>query len=252
MSGMMDRDGDGTISEEEMSRFPQSMRDRMGLAGVRSISVKDFSEKATARFQERLNERNEDREREAKSKTSTGSTVFQQRKREKFAPQLPKEYAERDADEDGQIALFEWAAWERSEMAAFFEMDANEDGFLAPKELKGDESSVAFNRDRLAVSGGTSSSSRRGGGTSTSRLRLSGSSDSSSSSSSRTSSRGRGTDRDSSDRGTSDRGRSWGDRGGSDRSRTDRGGSSRGRSWGGDRGGSFERSRSGNEDRGGR
>ena len=122
MSSMMDRDNDGMITEQELSRFPQSMRERMGLADVKSISVEDFRRKTTTRIQQRIDERTEQRERESKSRTSTGSPVFQQRKREKFTRPLPNEYVERDADGDGQIALFEWAAWERSEMSTFFEM----------------------------------------------------------------------------------------------------------------------------------
>ncbi|MFK7820439.1 MAG: hypothetical protein AB8G99_17090, partial [Planctomycetaceae bacterium] len=173
----------------------------------------------------------------------TGATVFQQRKREKYLPELPEEFSPGDADSDGQIALFEWAAWKRSEMSAFFEIDSNEDGFLTPRELiaakeEDDDSDSAFNRDRLAVSTGSSTgrSSRGRSSGSSSRVRTSGSS-SAGSSTSRTPSTGRGS---SSSRGSSsDRGRSWGDRGSSSsRSWGDRGSSSRSR---GDRGSSSDR-----------
>jgi hypothetical protein len=218
MSRMMDRDGDGNIDESEMSRFPSSVRERMGLSNVKSMSVKDFTARTTERFEQRMKERTDQQARDAKSRTSTGSTVFQQSKREKYLPDMPEEFTPGDADQDGQLALFEWAAWKRSEMSAFFEIDSNEDGFLTPRELlaakddDGDEDS-AFNRDRLAVSGASSGTSRRRGSTATtSRIRTSGSG----SSSSNGSTRGSG-DRGTSDRGRGDRGststRSWGDRG---------------------------------------
>ena len=184
-----------------------------------------------------MKERTEQQQRDANSRTSTGSTVFQQRKREKFLPELPDEFSPGDADADGQIALFEWAAWKRSEMSAFFEIDSNEDGFLTPRELiaakeDDDDSDSAFNRDRLAVSNASSGRSSRGGSATGSRLRTSGSSDTGSSSRRLTSTDRRGS--------TEDRGRSWGDRG-----------STSGRSWGdrdssrnrGDRGGDRDRSR---------
>lgn len=240
ISSGMDTNGDGTIDQSEMQRVPERVRERMGLNGTKSISVADYTKKATERFKERMEERETDRKREANSRTSTGSSVFQQSKRQKFTQELPSEYQAGDADEDGQIALFEWAAWKRSDMFAFFEMDGNEDGFLTPRELNDakkaaeDDSDVAFNRDRLSVASaspsGTSTRGRRGGTTSSSRVRSTGSPDSSSS---RTSSaRGSSTSdrgRTRGETGTSDRGRSWGgDRGGNT--------SDRGRSWGGDRG----------------
>ena len=238
MSRFMDRNGDGTIDQSEISRFPQSMRDRMGLSDVKSISVEDFSKKATARFEERMKQRSEESGRDSGSRSSRSSSgAFKQRERKKMLPDMPDEFVEGDADEDGQIALYEWAAWRRSEMAAFFEMDTNQDAFLTPSEIiaaKEEETGgAAYKRERLSVSGSSSSSGKSG---SSSRMRIaasrdSGSSRSSSSTrSSSSSSRSSWGDRD---RSSSDRGRSsWGDRGSSSRgSWGDRGSSSRS-SWG--------------------
>jgi hypothetical protein len=82
--------------------------------------------------------------------------VFKQSERQKFRPEIPEEYKEGDSDNDGQIALYEWAAWKRSDMFAFFELDSNQDGFLTPRELEEEKSDadrgIIAKRDRLAVS----------------------------------------------------------------------------------------------------
>jgi len=49
--------------------------------------------------------------------------------------EMPENYTAGDTDGDGQIALLEWRQWRPQEIAKFLQMDANEDGFLTPREL---------------------------------------------------------------------------------------------------------------------
>ena len=49
-----------------------------------------------------------------------------------FVPDLPAEFAARDKNGDGQIALYEW---DRRKYSEFTKLDKNNDGFLTPLEL---------------------------------------------------------------------------------------------------------------------
>jgi len=49
-----------------------------------------------------------------------------------FVPELPAEFAARDKNGDGQIALYEW---DRKKYSEFAKLDKNGDGFLTPTEL---------------------------------------------------------------------------------------------------------------------
>ena len=59
-----------------------------------------------------------------------------ERVRQRVTLDLPDAYVLLDLDEDGQIGYYEWPRRERFE---FFLLDLNEDGFLTPRELQGDE-----------------------------------------------------------------------------------------------------------------
>ncbi|MFK7821606.1 MAG: hypothetical protein AB8G99_23035 [Planctomycetaceae bacterium] len=173
IAGYFDRNRDGYIDKGELDRMPSSWKERFNAGGIdtrRGISVADFGKKAGEAIKQRIEQRrsesegsSRDRDRrdygrtDGSSKTSTGGTVFKQSERRKFLDQLPEEYKEGDSDGDGQVALYEWAAWKRSDMFAFFELDANQDGFLTPRELEGEKSEadrgIVAKRGRLAVSG---------------------------------------------------------------------------------------------------
>ncbi len=187
IAGFMDRNQDGFIDPGELDRMPSTFKDRFKAAGIdpsRGISVKDFSAKTAESIQARIAEREngdgdrssrrESRDDKGSTKTASGKTVFKQSERKKFNEfTLPEAYAEGDMDHDGQIALFEWAAWKRSDMFAFFELDENQDGFLTARELAEQEKDeqaegIVFKRERLVVSSGSnvsgSSSRLRAGG----------------------------------------------------------------------------------------
>ncbi|MFO0796283.1 MAG: hypothetical protein U0804_02335 [Gemmataceae bacterium] len=53
----------------------------------------------------------------------------------KLPPGLPDWFAEYDQDKDGQINMYEWRTVGGKTVAEFRELDANEDGFIAPLEL---------------------------------------------------------------------------------------------------------------------
>jgi hypothetical protein len=160
-----------------MERMPSSWKERFSAGGIdpsKGMSVADFGRKTGEAIRQRMEQRERDQERSERgerpvyerensgSKSSSGKTVFKQSERQKFIKGLPEEYKDGDTDQDGQIALFEWAAWKRTDMFAFFELDGNQDGFLTARELDGDKSEadrgIVMKRDRLAVSGSSRSS----------------------------------------------------------------------------------------------
>ena len=177
IAGYFDRNKDGFVDSGEMARMPSSWKERFSAGGIdpsKGLSVADFGRKTGEAIRQRMEQRERDQERgergdrrvyerqDSGSKSSSGKTVFKQSERQKFIKGLPEEYKEGDTDQDGQIALFEWAAWKRSDMFAFFELDGNQDGFLTAKELDGDKSEadrgIVMKRDRLSVSGSSRNS----------------------------------------------------------------------------------------------
>lgn len=173
ISGFMDTNRDGYIDAGELQRLPPQARERMAQSGVdlrRGISAKDLTARTTTAIRERMEQRERERSgddrskdrrdydrRDSGGKTSSGKTIFKQSERQKILRELPPDYVEGDADEDGQIALFEWAAWKRNDMFAFFDLDKNKDGFLTSRELLMGESDadrgITMKRERLAVAG---------------------------------------------------------------------------------------------------
>lgn len=68
----------------------------------------------------------------SKDSPSSKSAKKDKKPKPRVTKDLPDEYRERDKNNDGQIALYEW---ERSAFAKFYDLDRNGDGFLTPNEL---------------------------------------------------------------------------------------------------------------------
>lgn len=201
IAGYFDKNKDGRLDSGELQSMPSSFRDRFASGGIdmsRGISVADFGKKASEAIKQRMEQRERERggddrdrdrgrDRDSRDRNSqrqtvkTSKPIFKLSEREKVRATLPDEYVDGDADKDGQIALFEWAAWKRSDMFAFFELDENADGFLTPRELMEERSylerGVVQKKQRLTIVGGSSSAGVA------SRVRVAGQSSSSRSSS---------------------------------------------------------------------
>ena len=137
----MDRDRDGTISEEEYNRADERIRNRLkeaGLAYRPGLTLDQFS-KAGPKLDEL---RDKEREQDKQSRDSrgegdrrgpdSGSSRGKPKEKVKLNVALPAAYTAIDKDHDGQIGLYEW---ERAKFAEFRAIDRNGDGFLSPKEL---------------------------------------------------------------------------------------------------------------------
>ncbi len=77
-----------------------------------------------------------------KEKTSSGTSKFDRRKSVRLATAmerlprgLPDWFAQKDANGDGQVAMSEYASrWTESDVAAYVELDRNNDGLITPQE----------------------------------------------------------------------------------------------------------------------
>jgi hypothetical protein len=79
---------------------------------------------------------------------------------ERLPKELPLDFARRDANSDGQVAMAEYSAsWSDSIAREFNQFDLNQDGFITPKEcLKAISSGLEWGR--LSSSSGSSTGSR--------------------------------------------------------------------------------------------
>lgn len=88
---------------------------------------------------DRGDDRNRDeRGREDSNRSGTTKPGSQRviAKTERITVDLQESFKEGDADQDGQIAFFEWRKWKPGELAEFNRMDQNHDGYLTPREIK--------------------------------------------------------------------------------------------------------------------
>ena len=111
-----------------------------------------------------------DRRRDDRDSSSRGSSKdspsSKNAKRDKkpkprVTKDLPDEYRERDKNNDGQIALYEW---ERSAFTKFYDLDRNGDGFLTPGELL--PPPTKSDKDKKGASPSTSASAESKSGSS--------------------------------------------------------------------------------------
>jgi len=70
------------------------------------------------------------------SKKSTSASKSAPIKPVRATVDLIQEYIPHDADNDGQIGLYEWRKNNPTKLSAFFVMDLNGDGFLTPREIQ--------------------------------------------------------------------------------------------------------------------
>ncbi|MDP1796434.1 MAG: EF-hand domain-containing protein [Planctomycetaceae bacterium] len=126
----LDRDKSGSLSEEEVGRANDRIKDRLKEAGMTlrpGLKQTDF-----ARISEKVDELRQ-KERESRGDGDRGSSDRNRPKpKVKVNLDLPANYVPNDKDGDGQIGLYEW---ERAKFAEFRQLDRNGDGFLSPKEL---------------------------------------------------------------------------------------------------------------------
>lgn len=164
----MDRNQDGKIERDEISRLPGTFRETLEKNVRFPISREELSkemprimERARERYQRDREERDRDRDRDDDrgrdedrgrydrgrgdygrgdyGRDRRGSRYSTPQKKEpekvRVTADLPEKYSEGDMNKDGQVALFEWRQWKPKEIPRFFALDANRDGILTPREL---------------------------------------------------------------------------------------------------------------------
>lgn len=189
MMRFMDRDEDGFLNAEELARNPrlldyfdeygidtsepvpmavavdladgfmQQMRDRGGFPPPAEAEPAKPAETPPTQAPPATdsNRRSERRgSPDATSAVPTGPASTSKSRAGRTSPnkrplllKLPEQYASRDFNKDGQVALYEWS---RTDYATFHKLDLNHDGFLEPRELIPSASTGA---PALAASSGT-------------------------------------------------------------------------------------------------
>ncbi|MBI1348458.1 hypothetical protein GC163_19465 [bacterium] len=128
----LDRDNDGRIAGEELSRLDDRMKERFKEAGL--DASREVSRDAFIRG---MQQRSENSSRGGgDSRGSRGSS--RPAPKPKVVQGLPTKFAPFDQNGDNQIGLYEW---ERAKLSEFLQLDRNGDGFLTARELN--DSNVA-------------------------------------------------------------------------------------------------------------
>ena len=171
---MMDANGDGRLDQNELANMPQGFRDMLQSRGVQlrpGMSVDDFRntmrEQFTRMREEGVNPVDPRSGPSANRSEYSPAAPFRPREKERVTVDLPPKYSELDTDFDGQIGLYEWLTAKRESLDMFDQIDVDADGLLTPRELQSyDETSsadepkvVKYERERLTIVGGTSTSS---------------------------------------------------------------------------------------------
>ena len=128
----LDRDNDGRIAGEELSRLDDRMKERFKEAGL--DPNREVSRDAFVKGMQQRSEN--DRRGGGDSRSSRGRG--QPAQPAKVVLKLSSKFAAYDQNGDNQIGLYEW---DRAKLTEFLQLDRNSDGFLTAREL--DDASVA-------------------------------------------------------------------------------------------------------------
>lgn len=158
----LDQNRDGRLTEQELQRLPEPVRQGLERGEVnlsRGLSRDEFVKTASRAFEQMRRDRDEgdrgdgdrrrfggdrerDRDRSSESEPDRNRTTTPTPRprpivtpRARVTVDLPTDYTEGDLDQDGQLGFYEWRQWKRGDTATFFRMDRNGDGFLTPREL---------------------------------------------------------------------------------------------------------------------
>ena len=145
-NSMLDRNGDGTIDQDEIDQMPSFMKDMMRSRGIDvqpGMSVDDFRNTMRGRFG---GGDSSGREGNRNSGQPAPKPVvrkpYKQKERPRITLDLPPKYSELDDDLDGQLAFHEWLAERRNELQLFETIDSDGDAYLTPQELAEYEQSL--------------------------------------------------------------------------------------------------------------
>lgn len=171
MFQQLDQNGDGLLNNDEMPEELRSEREKWDTNGDGFIDFNEFKAYFQARVQQRMAESG------VADAASPGDGLVvvvtpanpEEEKRPvvyragKLPKSLPAWFAQLDADQDGQISLYEWRASGRP-LEEFERIDRNGDGFLTPEEVLRDAAN-SKNAPTRAFAAGPGGPSGPGSGT---------------------------------------------------------------------------------------
>jgi len=155
--GYMDRNQNGVLEPDELSRMPSSFREGLQKAGVdlsRPVPTDKLKQLMPRMMEEMRARRDAERQKYAASRSSQpqadyGRGDFRRGRddgrrssgskptttttpKPRITVDLQTKFQEMDKNHDGQIGMYEW---DRAKRLEFLTRDYNGDGFLTPKEL---------------------------------------------------------------------------------------------------------------------
>lgn len=196
----LDENGNGRLDEEEISDRIRPMIEARGLDPTGGISFEEF-ENARDQMRSEFGGGDDGGRRRGFGGGDEGGRGYSRdgdrnndRSNTEKKPQprvtfdLPASHAAADTDHDGQLGMYEWRRWNGHSLREFFELDANSDGFVTPREVylvigfpqpdeRGDDSSGSGVAPTVTISSGPSGISMSPAGSSVSTTTAPGSGD---------------------------------------------------------------------------